>query len=272
MKRFLPALFFFLLALPVHAVTVSILNYPTSISDDSFPVTIQVESSRSGTNYLRIDFYKESTKNYFGETDNGSYWYGDSNGVEYFPIEVIGGVSTTATFSARLGSPSGTEYPGPGNYLIRARRYTASGNQGSEVPESKPIEITYATPTPSPSPSPTSTSTPTSTPTPTPTPFPSPSPSLKPSLKPSPTPHFDEKDGTIAGLTVNSIHLMPTKSPSPSPSPNLQGQPARRGGALEGPTLNITRARTALLVGFGLIIISVAGFFGYRKYKSTHQL
>jgi hypothetical protein len=53
-----------------------------------------------------------------------------------------------------------------------------------------------------------------------------------------------------------------TATPSPSSESHLGGSP----------TLNKTRARTALLVGFGLILLSVAGYFGYRKYKAVYNL
>ncbi|KKU42075.1 MAG: putative cell surface glycoprotein [Microgenomates group bacterium GW2011_GWA1_46_7] len=117
-------------------------------------------------------------------------------------------------------------------------------------------------PSPSPSPSPTPSPTPTPTPTPTPIPSPTPPPSPKPSLKPSPlsSPSLKlEETGTIAGQTID-INLSAFGA-SASPSPSISSKP----------TLNRSRAKTALISGAGLVLISLAGFFGYRRtHQSTH--
>ena len=52
-----------------------------------------------------------------------------------------------------------------------------------------------------------------------------------------------------------------------SPNPPTGGE----GGSPTKPTLNRTRVKTALLLGTGLIIISISGYFGYRKYKSLYN-
>ncbi|HBD02377.1 MAG: putative cell surface glycoprotein [Microgenomates group bacterium GW2011_GWC1_46_16] len=117
-------------------------------------------------------------------------------------------------------------------------------------------------PAPSPSPSPSPTPSPTPTPTPTPIPSPTPPPSPKPSLKPSPlsSPSLKlEETGTIAGQTID-INLSAFGA-SASPSPSISSKP----------TLNRSRAKTALISGAGLVLISLAGFFGYRRtHQSTH--
>jgi len=251
------ALIWLLFPLPVYAVTVDILHYPASISCESFLVTVQVESGSSGTNYLRVDLFQTGTKNYFGETDNGLYWYSGSSGLEYFPIELIKDTPLIATVSARLGEPTSAYYPGPGDYELRIRRYTSGGNQGSETPSSVPIAITYTPPTPTP------------TPTPSPSPSPDPSPDLSPSLppspvpspspisqSPSPSPDLSDQESTVAGVTIETLHLE-------NPSPSLSIEPS-------SPTLNRARARTALFVGAGLLLISLAGYLGYRQYL-THK-
>src|SRR5437868_14827917 len=72
----------------VYAVTVSIIDYPSTISLDQFSLTASVSEASSGTNYLRLDIFKDGTTTYFGETYNGSDWYSGSDGKQYFPITV----------------------------------------------------------------------------------------------------------------------------------------------------------------------------------------
>jgi hypothetical protein len=245
----------FLFPAPISAVTTDIVTYPSTIGEDKFNVTVQVASASAGTNYLRIDLYKDGTKNYFGETDNGQAWYGGSDGKLYFPITIVSNTPTVATVSARIGEPSQSDYPGPGVYKIRVRRYTASGSQGSEDIFSKDISITKAWPSPSPSP--------TVTPTPTPSPSHPPSPSITPTPtpKPSPTPLpspsvLDDSEATVAGVSTE-IDL---SAYGTSPIPSLPGD------SRQVPILNHSRLKTVLLIGSGLILISIASFFGYQKY------
>lgn len=130
-------------------------------------------------------------------------------------------------------------------------------NSGAESP--------CPTPTPSPSPTPTPTPTPSPSPTPTPTPTPTPRPSPIPSLSPSIYPLASVSTGTVAGETTQIDLSGFGVSPTPSGEPSLQGQ------ALQGLTLNKTRAKTAILVGSGLTLISLASFLGYRQYLATHK-
>src|SRR3989304_5438603 len=76
---------------PVFAVTVSITNFSSTINDQPFTVTASVSGANAGTNYIRTDLYKEGTQNYFGQTYNGSDWYGGSDGKQYFPISIESG-------------------------------------------------------------------------------------------------------------------------------------------------------------------------------------
>lgn len=256
MWRVIPAIL--ILFLPTRAlavISVNILDYPSEISDQPFQVTFQVDGVSPATNYFRVDLFQGDSTSYFGETNNGSTWYGGSNGVEYLPLEITSKDPHVATISARLGEPSISRYPGPGLYSLRVRRYTASGSAGGESPQVS-LNIVFErppSPTPTPTPTPSPTPAPTNTPAPTPTPKPSPSPI--PSPVPSPTPDLESPSGTVAGLTVNSINLGIATSPSPSPQTDL----------VSGPTLNRSRARTALLVGSGLIMLSLAGFVGVRQ-------
>lgn len=118
------------------------------------------------------------------------------------------------------------------------------------------------TPTPSPSPSPSPSPTPQPSPSPTPTPTPTPIASSKPSLKPSPSVlPSPEQLATVAGVTTE-IDLS-AFGVSPSPESSLSGD------SRKAPELNKSRAKTALLVGSGLLLLSLAGYLGYRKYQNS---
>lgn len=63
---------FFIFVSPVLAVTVTISNVPSSVSDSAFSFNVSVSGAGAGTNYLRMDLYKDTTTNYFGETYNNT--------------------------------------------------------------------------------------------------------------------------------------------------------------------------------------------------------
>lgn len=190
----------------VHAVTIVINSYPGTVnSTNSFQVTASVSGAINATNYLRVDLYKDGTSNYFGETYNGSDWYSGSDGKTYFPIQ-IQNASASANLSFQIGNPSATDYPGPGTYKLRIRRYTSSGSPASndlQIPVDIQINYIFPAPTPSPAPSsttaPTPTPTPTKTPTPIPTKTPIPSPKKTPSPAPTPIP-TNTPNGVILGV------------------------------------------------------------------------
>lgn len=252
-------------ATTVSAVTTTITSSPTTIGEDKFNVTVLISSASAGINYLRVDIYQEGTTKYFGETDNGQAWYSGSDGKQYPPFTILSNTPLLATVSAHLGDPSLSEYPGPGSFKLKVRRYTSSGSQGSEdvTPVSVQLTKTWPSPTPSPTAEPTPSPSPSPSPTPTPTPTPSPLPMPKPSLKPSPLPDMSlPPGGTVAGTTTQIDLSGFGNAPSPSLDPALRGQ------SLQGPTLNRTRAKTALIVGSGLLLVSLAAFFGYRRYRA----
>ncbi|HKB88460.1 MAG TPA: hypothetical protein VKC53_02295, partial [Patescibacteria group bacterium] len=61
----------------IFAVSISINNFPQIINSiDSFQVSVNITGATNATNYLRVDLYKDGSSNYFGETYNGSDWYG----------------------------------------------------------------------------------------------------------------------------------------------------------------------------------------------------
>lgn len=193
MKKILFLLFFFLFffAGKVHAVTTTISNVPASINTDPFTITVSISGAQTGTNYLKAELFKEGTTNYFGETFNGSVWYKDSDGKQYFPVSIQSGVDFSGQISVKIGSPTQTEYDGSGIYKIRIKRHTSSGNPASSseaAASAVSINIISPSPTPTltlaPQPTPTSLPSPTSHLTSTPSP---PSPTSTLTSTPSPT-------------------------------------------------------------------------------------
>ncbi len=83
-----------------------IKDYPTSINTEPFNINVLVTGASTGTNYLRIDLYKEGSENYFEETYNGSSWYGGSDGTQYCPVTISSEKIGQATIQARIGNPS----------------------------------------------------------------------------------------------------------------------------------------------------------------------
>ena len=126
---------------------VVINNFPQTITNDSFNIGVNINGAKSGTNYLRVEIYKDGTTNYFGETFNGKDWYSGSDGTQYLPIE-IDSASASANIQARIGKTS--QYTGTGTYDLKIKRYTASGNAATDTENIVNIQINYdlATPTP----------------------------------------------------------------------------------------------------------------------------
>lgn len=141
----------------VRAVDITITAFPDLIdSQDQYSVDVRVFGATKATNYLGVSLFKEGTSNYFGETYNGSDWYGGSEGDNYFPIQIVDS-STSATLFFKIGSPSSTQYPGPGVYKLKIRRYTSSGNlSSSDIQTPASVNISYIFPSPTPTNSPTS--------------------------------------------------------------------------------------------------------------------
>ena len=180
----LSAVFLFFVWNTIHGVETTITNYPIEIGEGDFEVTVQIVGADAGTNYLRVDLFREGTNNYFGETFNGSDWYQGSDGKSYYSIQITTESSASATLKAKVGSPSLTNYPTIGEYLMRVRRYTTSGSSATDTQQPVKVSINapvaVITPEPeenksdevinTPSPTPKVTSTPMATKRPTPKP------------------------------------------------------------------------------------------------------
>ena len=76
-------LFWLFFASKAYAVTISITDIPSTITDAPFVLTASISGASAGTNYLRVEIFKDGTNNYFGETYNGSDWYSGGDGTLY---------------------------------------------------------------------------------------------------------------------------------------------------------------------------------------------
>ncbi|HVT01320.1 MAG TPA: hypothetical protein VHE53_03765 [Patescibacteria group bacterium] len=259
--------FFVLVPSKVFAVTVSVTNSPSTIGSDSFKVTVSVTGASAGTNYLRIDLYKDGTTNYFGETNGANGWYSGSDGKQYFPITIQSGTAWSGDVEARIGSPSQSNYDGQGSYKLRIRRYTDSGNQGGEDANLSAVSVNISvptlTPTPTITPTPTNAPTPTKTPTPTPTssptatstPIKTPTPTVKASATSTPSPTEEETEGSSNGSDLSLASDSQDKvfgdgTISPTPKTEVLGASTSIGNPF-------------LFVALGLIFIVVCGILAY---------
>ncbi len=256
--------FFLITAKSAYAVTVTITEYPPTITEDPFTIKVSISGASPATNYLRIDLYKEGTTNYFGETFNNSDWNSGSSYNQYLPITIDSSKTWSGEVQARTGSPSLTQYDWQGSYRMRVRRYTSSGGTNATEANNSSIEISINIPQPSPSPTPFPSPTPSPTQSSTvstSTKSPTPTPKTTTILSKSPTP-VPEKDSTsvLGEKTLNLPSPNPTPSPSSSPSPS--------------PSQSLSKTKIAsMLVGSGAILIGLSfGFYlWYKRVQSQDK-
>lgn len=235
------------------AVSINAIDLPGSIKEESFNVTASISGASLGQNYLRIDLYKEGTGNYFGETFNGSNWYSGGDGKLFFPVTIDSSKLVLATITARLGNPSSLEYPGPGSYKLKIRRYTSSGNSASDSQDPVNIQINFITPSPLTSSSPT----------------PSPTSSLSPSPNPSSSVIATPK-GTLEDVLESSIEAEFEKDVlgESSLSSELETPKAKEEIIMGVKENNLPKA--LIILGLILIFSSPLLFF-YRHYKKIKK-
>ena len=258
MKKHLPLLLilcclFVLSTKQALAVTITLSQIPSSITNDSFTFTASISGAASGTNYLRVDLYKDGTSNYFGETYNGSDWYGGSDYTQYLPISVTSGKAWIGQIQGRFGNASITQYDGTGVYKLRLRRYTGSGGYTSSEADTTSTIIDIAVPTSTPTPLPTNTPAPTNTPTPTPkipTSTPTPKPVTPTSVKISLTPTIDVGPTDEVTQTV-----LADTTEVPTPTTAVLGASSRS---------NVT---AILFFSLGAIVFAICGILLFRQYK-----
>ena len=267
--RFLPIVFVFLLVFffvpqKIFAVTVSVISIPLSITQDNFTITASVSGAAAGTNYLRIDLYKDGSTNYFGDTYNGSSWYNGSDGTQYFPITIVANTIWNGQIQGRFGNPSLTDFDGTGTYKIRIRRYTASGNLGSGDTLNS-LGISILVPTATPTPLPTSTPTPISTATPTPK-VPTATPTVK-VIQATPKVSPSENVG-LSSLTATDDGVLGTSSAFAFDTPTLSPTkvPSHFAGAS---TFNPV---PFIFIGAGCCLLASCGILIFLQYKKTRTL
>mgnify|MGYP001619319900 CR=1 FL=1 len=252
----------------VFAVSVSIIDPPSTITSDTFTLTASISGASTGTNYLRVDVYKEGTTNYFGETYNGSDWYSGSNGEQYLSLSAQSGVIWNGTIQGRIGSPNTTDYDGTGSYRMRLKRYTNSGSAGSEDANNSSVSILISFPTSTPLP--TNTPVPTSTSAPIPTKTPTPLPTPK---SPTSTPIISGP--TVKPTAISSLTIFPTSVLGKSTKSAINGislttnpksniSPSIKETKLHGANQNNL---SKILIGIGIIFLISCAILVFLSYK-----
>jgi hypothetical protein len=268
-KFWLATILFAMAASPVRAQIV--INEVSSFSNPEWVELYNTSSSSAILKEHTIDFGSDSQKKSFCESEQispygykliilSSSWLNNAGDVVNLKngddlIDNIGYGTGYPLTKPNSASESITRSPdGSANWITTQQQ----SQQGDTV--------SFDCPSPPASPNPSPSHTPSPNPSPTPSPSlgssPTPKRSPKPSLSPSLNTTEEEKQGTVAGATTE-INLSGFGA---SPSPLTVAKPSKN-----KLSLNHSRAKTALLVGLGLILISVAGFLGYRKYLSSKQ-
>lgn len=267
---FLLFLFYLPLTKPVFAVTVTIANFPSTITEDSFTLKASISGATTGTNYLRIDLYKDQPTNYFGETFNGSDWYGGSTYSQYLPITIQSGVMWSGSIQGRVGSPSYSQYDSSGTYKLRLRRYTSGGGYTAAEANNSSVAVLISIPTPTPIPtdSPTPTQVSTEIPLPTKTPTPAPTSTKSPTPKPV-TPKssvFPDNEGSKEAVLGESSGSAAMSSKNNSASQKLNKEKI----VLSARDDNI--GKLFLTLGFIFILACVILFFwSYFKKRFNRK-
>lgn len=191
------AVIFLLSSNPAYAAISFTISNPQQQGDE---VTIDVSLSRltssscnEGSCYLQAAFTQPSPIRYFGFTKNQSgewYEYISSPDLSYmhstfFSFQPIDG-SWSGQLTLKVNYES-SNYKGPGQYNIKAWRYSGKSTNPSGNTDTLSIDI-EGPPTPTP------TSTPTSTPTPTPTQKITSTPTKAPTSTTTPKPTSSTKD------------------------------------------------------------------------------
>lgn len=235
----------------------TISNTPASVDQSQeFSVNVALSCSGCSDSYLRGVFYPSGTS-YFGYTQDNTGNWSNSPGsacLSYYKVsqtDLVGGSwSGTLKFKADKDS---TFYNGPGEYLFKVGRYTASCSSPSIWSNETTIAITGSTPTPTSGPL-TSSPSPTDTPTPTKIPTLTPTPTTKPTNTPTPK-KKKEVEVVLGAKTKNT--------PTPKNSKDKVEEKIA-GASSVNPTY-------VLFILIGLVILSGCGILAWQKFDPLHH-
>ncbi|EKE04955.1 MAG: hypothetical protein ACD_19C00427G0002 [uncultured bacterium] len=208
--------------------------------------------------YLQGSFQKNSGDNYFGYSQNNSgdwYEYSSSLSVDYILANFYYFEPQLGNWSGQIkvkNSPTNSSYLGPGEYLLKLKRY--SGKSKDSSGDSNPLTIGLLENTPSPSPTPTNppTAQPTQAPTSSPTKSPTPIPTKTATPKSTPTP---TSEAEVTNEPENLIREIKIIDATPT-----------------GIVAGATTTKKSPILAIILIILGVGflGFGGYLLYNQMH--
>lgn len=258
---------FFSLATPVYAVSVTISNIPSSISDEPFSIDVSITGAQAGNNYLRANLFTSGTTKYFGYTSNGTSFVNSSDYSQYFPITIESSGNWSGTIQAKL-DPDSSYYTGPGSYSLKVRRYTQSGSSYTWSNEVN-LTINFATPSPAPTPIPTTLS-----PLPSPTPSPAPTPKKTIVQTNTPTPSISPSPKSTQLTSLKNKE----KSPEPKPSSKTNFSPESVAGVSVTATPSASpmdvkskkQINFSLMIGFTLIASGI-GLSSYIYLRNRNS-
>jgi hypothetical protein len=193
----------FLLILLVPRKVFSAINLTTSDlapQDDHFQITAVVSgmSSSSGT-FIQGVFTPKDASKYFGYTfsKKGEWVKYESSPEKNFVLDNYVELQNDQPVTIFLKPDyEDKDYSGPGKYLVKLKRFTASGSP-SDYSNTLEVDLNYAISTPQPTP--TSTPTPTTIKTPTSTQTP-----VTPTKTPTPTPKITTPNPTISAPSLSA--------------------------------------------------------------------
>ena len=211
--RILVLLMFFFLAFAdpaFTAITFQISNFEKV--NDYYSVDAAISGAATGSAYyLQAMFKPTDSKNYFGNTwgQTGDWFkYVSSPNPDYVKAN-FPKIDNNSTLKVLLKPDTeSSEYHGPGEYLLKLKRYTGESSSGTYADNS--LTVTLSDPSPPPTPSPTST--PTASSIPSSSPPPTITPTVSSTKIPTPTPT------KVTSPTAAPTSRGPTSTNSPTAS------------------------------------------------------
>lgn len=222
---------------------------PSSVSDINQEIQVNLDIvDLPSDSYFRVAFQKESGASYFGQIKNNSGTWVDIKSLSS-PCQDYYFISETASTSATILLRIGTDGKEPGDYQIKAHRFTATSCSSTEAQNTSSVSLNL----PSPSVAPTSSPVPiTSTPKPSSTP--------KPTNTPKPTITQVPPTAAVLGTTDSA-------TPIPSVTPTQINTDNRQPKELAGPkTYNYVAYS---VISLGVVMLGISGFLFLRGRKNA---